>query len=530
MEHSNKKTAVIIGAGPAGLTAALELLRHTDIQPIVIEATNLNGGISATIEHKGNRIDIGGHRFFSKSDRVMDWWLDILPVDEKAFRNESEIQISYHNKHRSLKADKHAHQNRNEDEVMLVRNRTSRILSGGKFYDYPLSLSMQTINNLGLFRMAKIGGSYIRAKLFPIKQEDNLEQFFINRFGRELYATFFRDYTEKVWGLPCTEITSEWGAPRIKGLSITKAVTHAFKQMLTSPRGINQKQTETSLIEHFLYPKLGPGQMWDCVAKDIIALGGEIHHQYRVDEIDMDKNGVSSISCVNPETHDRYSIPADYCFSTMPIRQLVKAFNPPAPEHVRTVSDGLVYRDFITVGLLVNKLKVQPKTNSGTDLIPDNWIYIQEPNVKLGRLQIFNNWSPSMVADPKKVWIGLEYFCNEGDELWNLQDADIIAQGIREVHEINIVEQSEVIDSVIIKMPKAYPAYFGTFNQLPVIREHVDKIENLFLIGRNGMHKYNNQDHSMLSAITAVENIINGVTNKQNIWDINTEEEYHESK
>jgi protoporphyrinogen oxidase len=455
----------------------------------------------------------------------MDWWLDILPVDEKAFRDESEIQISYHNKHRSIKADRRSHQNRNEDEVMLVRNRTSRIFYGGKFYDYPISLSMQTISNLGLIRMAKIGVSYIRARLFPIKQEDNLEQFFINRFGRELYATFFRDYTEKVWGVPCTEITSEWGAQRIKGLSITKAVTHAFKQMFTSTRSINQKQTETSLIEYFLYPKLGPGQMWDCVAKDVIALGGEIHYQYRVDEIDMDKNGVSSISCVNPETHDRYSIPADYCFSTMPIRQLVKAFNPPAPGHVRTVSDGLVYRDFITVGLLVNKLKVQPKTNSGTKLIPDNWIYIQEPQVKLGRLQIFNNWSPTMVADPGKVWIGLEYFCNEGDEFWNMQDADI-----REVHEINIVEQSEVIDSVIIKMPKAYPAYFGTFDQLPVIREHVDKIQNLFLVGRNGMHKYNNQDHSMLSAITAVENIINGVTDKQNIWDINTEEEYHESK
>ena len=535
MERADQKTAVIIGAGPAGLTAALELLRNTDIKPIVIEDTHLNGGLSATIDYKGNRINIGGHRFFSKSDRVMDWWLDILPVDETAFEDNNNIQITYHNKQRSISSDQRAHDNRSEsnrskDDVMLVRNRTSRIFHGGKFYDYPISLSMQTISNLGLLRMAKIGFSYIRARLFPIRKEDNLEQFFINRFGRELYATFFRDYTEKVWGVPCTEITAEWGAHRIKGLSITNAIVHALKKVFSRTKSLNQKKTETSLIEYFLYPKSGPGQMWDCVARDIIALGGEIHYQYRVDEIDMDKNGVSSVSCVNPETHDRYAIPADYCFSTMPIRQLVKAINPPVPEPVRAISDGLVYRDFITVGLLVNKLKIQPKDNSGSKLIPDNWIYIQEPHVKLGRLQIFNNWSPTMVADPNKIWIGLEYFCNEGDEFWAMEDADIIAQGIAEVHDINIIDQSEVIDSVIIKMPKAYPAYFGSYDQLPVVREHLDKISNLFLVGRNGMHKYNNQDHSMLSAMTAVENIINGVTDKQNIWDINTEEEYHESK
>ena len=545
MERSDQKTAVIIGAGPAGLTAALELLRHSDIKPIVIEATDRNGGISATINYKGNRIDIGGHRFFSKSDRVMDWWTDILPVDETAFRDQSSIQISYHNKQTTVTEKpaqvkrneaKRNEAKRNEDEVMLVRNRTSRIFYEGKFYDYPVSLSLQTIRNLGLWRMFKIGLSYIKARLSPIKPESNLEQFFINRFGYELYTTFFRDYTEKVWGVPCTEITAEWGAQRIKGLSITKAIAHAVKQIFSSTRSIKQKQTETSLIEYFLYPKFGPGQMWDCVAKDVLELGGEIHYGYRVDEIDVDKGGVSSVSCVNPESHDRYSIAADYCFSSMPIRQLVKAINPPVPAKIKSVSDGLVYRDFITVGLLVNKLKVQPdesgrSSSSGKNkLIPDNWIYIQEPHVKLGRLQIFNNWSPTMVADQNKVWIGLEYFCNEGDEFWSLADEDIIAQGIEEVDSINIVNKSEVIDSVIIKMPKAYPAYFGTYSQLPEVREHLDQIENLFLVGRNGMHKYNNQDHSMLSAMTAVENIINGVSDKSNIWGINTEEEYHESK
>ena len=433
------QNAVIIGAGPAGLTAALELLRHTDIKPIVIEATNRNGGISATINHQGNRIDIGGHRFFSKSDRVMDWWVGILPVDPAAFENNPELLISYQNKQRTLSADQAGGAPRSEHDVMLVRNRTSRIFYGGKFYDYPISLSLQTITNLGIPRMVKIGFSYIRARLFPIRDEQNLEQFFINRFGRELYATFFRDYTHKVWGVPCTEITAEWGAQRIKGLSITKAIGHALKQVFSSTSSIKQKQTETSLIEFFLYPKFGPGQMWDCVAKDVRAMGGEIHYGYRVDEIDVDANGVTSVSCVNPDNHERYDLPTDYCFSTMPIRQLVKAIKPPVPQRVRDISDGLIYRDFITVGLLVNRLRVKPKTPTENGLIPDNWIYIQEPHVKLGRLQVFNNWSPSMVADEDKVWIGLEYFCNEGDEFWEMSDEEIIAQGIDEVDSINIV-------------------------------------------------------------------------------------------
>ena len=530
MEQPEQKTAVIIGAGPAGLTAALELLRHTDIKPIVIEATGLNGGISTTINHKGNRIDIGGHRFFSKSDRVMDWWLEILPVDQSAFNSQTEIQISYHNRHRTIEADKPVPENRSEDEVMLIRNRTSRIFYGGKFYDYPVSLSAQTILNLGIFRTIKIGFSYIYASLFPIKNEITLEEFFINRFGRELYATFFRDYTEKVWGVPCSEITAEWGAQRIKGLSITKAVLHAAKQLFSPAKNINQKQTETSLIEYFLYPKFGPGQMWDVVARDVVALGGEIHYHYRVDEIDLGLSGVTGVSCVNPETADRYEIAADYCFSSMPIRDLVKAIHPDVPRNVKKVSDGLIYRDFITVGLLVNKLKVLPKSPGQSGLIPDNWIYIQEPHVKLGRLQIFNNWSPTMVADQDTVWIGLEYFCNEGDEFWTLPDQELINMAIDEVDSINIIDKQEVIDQVIVRMPKAYPAYFGTYDQLHVVRAHLDDVTNLFLVGRNGMHKYNNQDHSMLSAITAVENIVNGITDKQNIWDINTEEEYHESK
>ncbi len=529
MTDLGQKTAVIIGAGPAGLTAALELLRQTDIKPVVIEASGDNGGISKTVNHNGNRIDIGGHRFFSKSDRVMNWWLDILPVDESEL-SASDIKISYQNKTRKIPTKERKQRHRGPDDVMLIRSRTSRIFFGGKFYDYPISLSVKTLTNLGLVRTIKIGFSYIKAMIFPIKDERTLEQFFINRFGRELYATFFRDYTEKVWGVPCSEITAEWGAQRIKGLSIMKAVTHAFKSVIKKPvKTVQQKGTETSLIESFLYPKFGPGQMWDCVARDVISLGGVIQYHNTATKVHIEKDQVEQVDYIDQDGHPQ-SIKADYCFSTMPIRELVQSISPEISGAARKVSDGLVYRDFLTVGLLVDKLKVSPEKGKPGDLIPDNWIYIQEPHVKLGRLQIFNNWSPQMVSDPEKVWVGLEYFCDEGDEFWSLSDSEIIQIGIRELASINIIHEQDVVDSVLIKMPKSYPAYFGTYEQLPKVRDVLDPIDNLFLVGRNGMHKYNNQDHSMLSAMAAVENITNGRKDKSNIWDVNTEEEYHESK
>ncbi|MBX2868213.1 MAG: NAD(P)/FAD-dependent oxidoreductase [Acidiferrobacterales bacterium] len=533
MNPKSQKTAVIIGAGPAGLTAALELLRNTNIKPIVLEASGDNGGISKTVNHNGNRIDIGGHRFFSKSDRVMDWWLNILPVEESAL-SESGIDISYHNKTQTIYPKETQQGQRDDDDVMLVRSRTSRIFFGGKFYDYPISLSVKTLSNLGLVRTVKIGVSYLWAMAFPIRDEKTLEEFFINRFGRELYNTFFKDYTEKVWGVPCAKITAEWGAQRIKGLSITKAITHAFKSALqgitkNKKKNVAQKDTETSLIEFFLYPKFGPGQMWDCVARDVLAQGGEIHYHSRASLIHAGANQVSAVEY--EDSHGKTTrLDCDYCFSTMPIRDLVKSFSPEITGEVRDVSDGLIYRDFLTVGLLVNKLKVHPDRGDPGEIIPDNWIYIQEPHVKLGRLQIFNNWSPEMVSDPEKIWIGLEYFCNEGDAFWSLSDEEIIAIGIEELASIHIIDEQDVVDSVLLKMPKAYPAYFGTYDQLPVVRERLDRLENLFLVGRNGMHKYNNQDHSMLSAMASVENIVNGRTDKNNIWEINTEEEYHESK
>ncbi len=527
---NDQKTAIIIGAGPAGLTTALELLRHSDIKPIVLEASNDNGGISKTVNYKGNRIDIGGHRFFSKSDRVMDWWQEILTIEAPANGDDREIEITYQNKHKTISPKQELKAGRSPDDVMLVRQRVSRIFFGGKFYDYPISLSVNTLLNLGLVRTIKIGLSYIYASLFPIKNEKNLEEFFINRFGRELYATFFRDYTEKVWGVPCTQITAEWGAQRIKGLSITKAISHAFKSMLPKSRSIRQKEIETSLIEQFLYPKFGPGQMWDRVAEDIVHLGGEIHYQCEVNKLDCTDRAISSVGYTNTQTGENHDLAGDYCISSMPVRNLVAALHPPAPEATRSLSDGLVYRDFLTVGLLVKNLKISRKGSGSSDLIPDNWIYIQEPEVKLGRLQIFNNWSPAMVADPNTVWLGLEYFCNEHDPFWNSSDEEIYQQAVDELSSIQIIKKQDVLDHVIIKMPKAYPAYFGTYEELPAVSAYLDKIENLFLVGRNGMHKYNNQDHSMLTAMTAVQNIVNGISTKDNIWQINTEEEYHESK
>ncbi len=522
---SNDRTvAVIVGAGPAGLTAALELLRRTDIQPVVIEAEDINGGISQTRNFKGNRIDIGGHRFFSKSDRVMDWWRDILPVDPEA--GQGEIEIRYQNKQRRLDLAGDATEPEHPDEILMVRSRTSRIYYGRRFYDYPISLSVGTLRNLGLMRTIRIGLSYLRAVLRPIPDEKNLEDFLINRFGRELYETFFRDYTHKVWGRACADIPAEWGAQRIKGLSVSRAIGHALKKLVSPVASLSQKNTETSLIEYFLYPKLGPGQMWDVVARKVMEQGGEIHYQQRVSGMHRDGARITSVSVTALDGTVR-EVPCDYCFSTMPMRELAGALSPGLPAEVAQIAAGLPYRDFVTVGLLMSKLRIAAPDGS---LVPDNWIYIQEPDVRLGRLQIFNNWSPYMVADPDKVWVGLEYFCNEGDEFWAMDDESLIRLAVDELASIDIINADDVLDHVVIRMPKAYPAYFGSYDRLPRLVEALDEIENLYLVGRNGMHRYNNQDHSMLAAMTAVDNIVAGRQDKSNIWSVNTEDSYHESR
>lgn len=501
-----KKTAIIIGGGPAGLTAAYELLKRTDIHPIVLEKSGDLGGLAKTINYKGNRMDIGGHRFFSKSDRVMEWWKKILPIENK--------------------------KNKEEDRIMLVRKRVSEMYFLRKFFQYPISLSQKTLSKLGWLRSFVIGMSYIRARLFPVKPEKNLEDFYINRFGRELYKTFFRDYTFKVWGMPASKIRPEWGIQRVKGLSISKAIFHAMKQFFLSSQDLAQKKIETSLIDQFLYPKYGPGQMWEETGRKIQEKGGEIFLNHTVIGIKKDGTNIKGVVIRNQKTDEEKYFEGDYFFSSMPAQELIRAMND-VPEEVRTIADGLQYRDFITVGLLVSKMTLRDSKNNiiKTGIIPDNWIYIQESSVHVGRLQIFNNWSPSLVKDPEHtVWLGLEYFCNKGDDLWQKPDKEMIQFGASELEQIGLIDKDDVLDGVVERVEKTYPAYTGTFDEFDVIRSFTDTIENLFLIGRNGMHRYNNQDHSMLTAMTAVDNIISGRKDKSNIWEVNTEEEYHEEK
>jgi protoporphyrinogen oxidase len=519
-------TAVIIGAGPAGLTAAIEFQRRSGIKPILLEASHEIGGISRTIRYKGNRMDIGGHRFFSKSDRVMRWWLELLPVELRLTRHDGELQ--YEEEWSDSSATPVVPEPGTEDLRMLVRERRSRIYFLRRFFEYPISLTAATFKNMGLVRTVRCGLSYMRSALLPQRKERSLEDFIINRFGKQLYLTFFRSYTEKVWGVPCHKISAEWGAQRIKGLSLKGVITHFLKKSfgLSLSGDIGQKKTETSLIDRFLYPKLGPGQLWEHAAALVRKAGGEIHFGIRIDRIHVDGCKVLAVEGIN-DSGERERFAGDYFLSTMPVRDLIRSVFPVVPAEVADVSEGLMYRDFITVGLLAKKLAVTEK--DGTPL-KDNWIYIQEPDVVVGRLQIFNNWSPWLVGTPDKVWIGLEYFCNDTDLLWKLSNEEMATFAISEVDKIGILKAEYVEDFHVVHVPKTYPAYFGSYDRFDIIRNYTDRLENLFLIGRNGMHKYNNQDHSMLTAMTAVENIVNGVAAKDNIWAINTEMEYHEEK
>jgi protoporphyrinogen oxidase/putative flippase GtrA len=474
-------------------------------------------------------MDIGGHRFFSKSDVVMNWWLKFMPMETV---NEQQITITYQNKSRDLQKTAEQLDPDKDNLVMLVRNRKSRIYFLRKFFDYPITLSKNTLMNLGLFRTLKIIFSYLHIRLFPIKKEKNLEQFFINRFGRVLYRTFFKSYTEKVWGVPCSQISAEWGAQRIKGLSIAKTIQHIIKKIFAlNSRSVAQKDVETSLIERFLYPKYGPGQLWEEVAEQVKARGGEIHLGAGINKLFSDGNKITAVEVCNSITNEIERVEGDFCISTMPIKQLIRGLQADVPSEVREVSEGLVYRDFITVGLLVDKLSLRDK-KKGEKLIQDNWIYVQEPDVSLGRIQIFNNWSPHLLKDSDKVWLGLEYFCNESesDHLWKMADDDFAEFAIEEMVKIGFIRKSDVLDHTVIRVPKTYPAYFGTYPEFDQLKSYINQFENLYLVGRNGMHRYNNQDHSMLTAMAAVENIKNGITDKSAIWEINTEQEYHEAK
>jgi protoporphyrinogen oxidase len=370
----------------------------------------------------------------------------------------------------------------------------------------------------------RIGCSYLRAQIFPVRHEASLEDFFVNRFGRELYKTFFKNYTEKVWGVSCTAIKPDWGAQRIKGLSVAKVIGHAVKTIFLKSIGGHQKKVETSLVDYYLYPKYGPGQLWETIAEFVIQKGGELLYRHTAVGFEDDGSRITGVSVRDEATGVVSVFHTDYVFSTMPVRDLVLGMSSSVPGDVHLAADQLQYRDFMTIGLLFPRLK----TPDGK--LPDNWIYIQEGYVKVGRIQVFNNWSPYLVHDPNSVWLGLEYFCQEGDELWTMKDEDLIRMGVRELESMNLAEPEKLLDAVVLRMPKAYPAYFGGYERFGLIRNYVDRFENLFLIGRNGMHRYNNMDHSMLVAMTAVDNILANIKTKENLWKINTETDYHEAK
>jgi protoporphyrinogen oxidase len=523
------KKAIIIGAGPAGLTAAYELLKRTDIVPIVLEKSEYIGGISRTIDYKGNRMDMGPHRFFSKSDRVMDWWLKIMPLDEQA---KDSPTIHYQNKSRRLEISGNGTA-ADKDKKMLLIPRLTRIYFLRKFFTYPIQLSLDTLKILGLKRTIDIMASYLWIRLFPRKEEKTLEDFIINKFGKQLYLLFFKDYTEKVWGVSCEKIPAEWGAQRIKGVSLSKAIRQAIKP-LRKKKGtdIGQKATETSLIEQFLYPKYGPGSLWEEVARQVEELGGKIYLNEDVQKIEIKDKSISAVYTINSLTGNSSAWEGNYFFSTMPVQELIADMGDEAPKEVQSIAAGLQYRDFINVGVLLKQFSVPGKEPGKYEKIElkDNWIYIQERDVKVGRLMIYNNWGGGMVKDPNTTWIGMEYFCNKTDDFWALDDNEIQRFALMELEKMQLIRLSDVLETTILRMEKTYPAYFGAYVYFDKIRAFTDLFPELFLIGRNGMHKYNNADHSMLTAMVAVDNIVAGIQSKENIWTINTEQEYHEEK
>lgn len=518
-----KKTALIIGAGPAGLTAAYELLSRTDIHPVIYEMTDKIGGICRTEEYNGNKIDIGGHRFFTKHEAIMDWWLNFLPL--QSFPG-TPVNISKNRKNCNVSSN--APNPETTDHVMLIRRRRSRIMFHNKLFDYPVSLGLNVFKGLGIANSVMVLLSYLRARLFPVRNEQTLEDFFINRFGRYLYTIFFKDYTEKLWGVPCHEISSDWGSQRIRGLSIAKAVAHALRKQFF-PNQRESENMETSLIDQFYYPKFGPGQLWTAVAEEIQAKGGEIFLNHKVTGINHLDGSVSGITVENRLTQQTCYVEGDYFISTMPVKDLIQGFEPPAPPAVLQVAEGLYYRDLIIAGLLFRKLRLNNDTHAN-EVIPDCWLYIQDKNTRIGRIQIINNWSPYMVANHDSVWLGAECCCSRDDGIWKMEDTDIIAALVEDMVQLGIVSKEDMIDGVVVRQPNAYPAYTGSYGQLEVVRKYTDSLYNLFLIGRNGMHRYNNMDHSMMTAMKAVDAIVSGKRSKEDIWNVNTEHDYHEVK
>ncbi len=514
------KKILIIGAGPAGLTAAYELLnRSSEYEVTVLEETDMIGGISRTVNYKGNRMDMGGHRFFSKVPEVNEWWENMLPMQGRPSWDDRKLG-------RKVPLAEKGPDPENCEEVMLLRHRVSRIFFDDKFYDYPISLKAETFKNMGLLKTIKVGFSYLKALIIK-KPENNLENFYINRFGHALYAMFFEYYTENLWGRHPREIDASWGKQRVKGVSVIAVIQDAFDKKLKK----KNRKVETSLIEEFKYPKYGPGQMWEVTAKKIEKLGGKIIKNAKVVGLLKDHDKITALSY--EQDGQRISIEGDYIISSMPIKDLVVGMNDVPKEPLR-IAKGLPYRDYMTLGVLVSRLKLKNKTNLKTigDIVPDCWVYVQDRKVKLGRFQIYNNWSPYMVSDIENtVWVGLEYFVNEGDDFWNLSEEEFSKIGVEEMIKIGLIDTwEEVLDTHMEKVKKAYPAYFDTYEEMDKLVEYLSSIKNLFCVGRNGQHRYNNIDHSMCTAFEAVKNIISGREDKDNIWKVNTEQEYHEGK
>lgn len=513
---------IIIGAGPAGLTAGIELLKQSgDIEVIILEETQEIGGISRTVKHHGNRMDIGGHRFFSKDDEVMRWWDELMPRQGKPSYDDKVLG-------RKVPLKKGGPDPEKEDRVMLTRNRVSRIYYKKKFFDYPVKMNLQTIRNMGFLTTMAAGFSYLRSVLIK-KKEDSLENFYINRFGKKLYSMFFEGYTEKLWGRHPKEIDASWGAQRVKGLSIVAIIKDVFFKMFLGKK--NRKKVETSLIEEFYYPKYGPGQLWETAADRFAEMGGRLLKGCLVTNVKTREGKAYAV--VFERDGSKEELSGDYILSSMPLKDLIAGMND-VPKQIQKYAAGLPYRDFVTVGLLLDKLNLKNETKLKTlgNIVPDCWIYVQDTGVKLGRIQIFNNWSPYMVAKPEDtVWIGLEYFCTEGDKYWKLSEEKWAKLGAKELIKMGVIDSvDQVKDYHKETVKKAYPAYFDTYDHIDEIIEYLDGFQNLYCIGRNGQHRYNNMDHSMATAFEAVRNIINGVSDKRNVWNVNTEQEYHEEK
>jgi len=515
------KKIVIIGAGPAGITAAYELLREPgQYEVVILEESDCVGGISRTVRHGQNRIDIGGHRFFSKDERVMTWWQEILKYQGAPAKDDRILN-------REARVVEGGPDPEKEDEVFLIRHRVSRIYYNGKFFDYPISMKPQTFLNMGFLTSMKAGFSYLGSCMHKLP-ETSLENFYVNRFGKKLYSMFFEGYTEKLWGRHPRDISADWGAQRVKGLSIAALIKNIFGKLIPK----KNREVETSLIEEFYYPKHGPGQLWEKALSMAEAKGAKVVFNAKVNGIKRDESGrIVSVSCENGECFE-----ADEVLSSMPVKDLVKAFaqgGQAVPEDVSRIAEGLPYRDFVTVGLLIDRLALKNGTKIKTlgNIVPDCWIYVQDVSVKLGRIQIFNNWSPYMLSDPQhSVWIGLEYFCDEGDSFWNMEKEDCVKLAIGELKKIGVIdENAKIMDQCLEKVKKAYPAYFDTYAEMDRMIAYLNSIPNLYPVGRNGQHRYNNMDHSMATSFVAVS-ALQGKANKEELWAVNTEKSYHEEK